>query len=69
MSLYMSDDPVRDAERYMEALDQLLERRPKCHCCDKHIQDDEALHYTTRAFEIWLCQECIGDNMEYIEVD
>ena len=69
MSLCRSDDPVLDAERYIMAQDILLERRPKCHNCGKHIQDDEALHYTTRAFELWLCQECIEKNMEYIEVD
>lgn len=69
MSLYRSDDPALDAERYTMALDILLARRPQCHCCDKHIQDDEALHYKTSAFDIWLCQECIDDNTEYIEVD
>ena len=69
MSLFRSDDPARDAECYMDALDILLARRPKCHCCDKHIQDDEGLHYVTSAFDIWLCLGCIEDNMEYIEVD
>ena len=69
MGLYMSDDPARDAERYMEAQDILLERRPKCHNCGKHIQDNEALHYTSKEFELWLCPECVEDKMEYIEVD
>lgn len=69
MSLFRSDDPVRDAERYMAAQDILLERRPKCDCCDRHIQDDEALHYVTRTMDIWLCLECIDDNTELIEVD
>lgn len=69
MSPYMSDDPARDAERYMAALDLLLARRPQCHCCEKHIQDDEALHYTPGGLDIWLCQECIGNHMELIEVD
>ena len=62
-------DPAYEAERYMMAQDILLERRPKCHCCGKHIQDDEGLHYTTNAFDIWLCLGCIDDNMEYIEVE
>ena len=67
--MFRSDDPVRDAERHMEALDILLERRPKCDCCGKHIQDDEALHYHTSKIDIWLCLDCIEDNTEYIEVD
>lgn len=69
MSLYMSDDPVRDAERYITAQDIRLARRPKCHCCDRHIQDDEALHYTAGILDFWLCLECIEDNTELIEVD
>lgn len=69
MSLYMSDDPVLDAERYMAAQDLRLARRPKCDCCDKHIQDDMALHYVTSKIDIWICLECIEDNTEYIEVD
>ena len=69
MSLYRSDNPARDAERYMMALDIKLARRPKCDCCDKHIQDNEALHYRTRKIDIWICLECVEDNKEYIEVD
>lgn len=64
-----SDNPALDAERYMRAMDILLERRPKCHSCGKHIQDNESLHYTSREFELWLCLSCMEKNMEYIEVD
>ena len=69
MSLYMSDDPVLDAERYMMAQDIRLARRPKCDCCGEHIQEDTALHYVTSKVDIWLCLGCIEDNTEYIEVD
>lgn len=69
MSLYRSEDPARDAERYMMAQDIRLARRPKCDCCRGHIQDDEALHYVTSKVDIWLCLECIENNTEYIEVD
>lgn len=69
MSLYRSDDPARDAERYMMAQDIRLARRPKCDCCGEHIQDDSALHYVTSEVDIWICLECIEDNTEYIEVD
>jgi hypothetical protein len=69
MSLYRSDDPALDAERYMMAMDIKLARRPLCDCCGKHIQDDQGLHYVTNKVDIWLCLECIEDNTEYIEVD
>ena len=69
MSLYRSDDPVRDAERYMMAQDIRLARRPKCDCCDKHIQDDSALHYVTSKVDVWICLGCVEDNTEYIEED
>lgn len=69
MSRYRSDDPARDAERYMMAQDIRLARRPQCDCCDKHIQDDSALHYVTSKVDIWICLGCVEDNTEYIEVD
>lgn len=63
--MYMSDDPVRDAERYMADLDKKLERRPVCDCCGRHIQDDFAFHYKG----VWLCVRCMYDNTEDIEVE
>ena len=68
MSFY-SDDPVMDEMRYTRALDILLERRPVCHCCKRHIQDDTGLHYVTKQEEIWLCLDCVEDKTELIEVD
>ena len=61
--MYMSDDPARDAERYMADQDKKLERRPVCDCCGRHIQDDSALHYKG----MWLCVRCMYDNTEDIE--
>lgn len=69
MSLYRSEDPALDAERYMIAQDIRLARRPKCDCCDKHIQDETALHYRTSKVDIWICLGCVEDNTEYIEED
>ena len=69
MPTFISDDPVRDAERYAEAMDILLERLPKCHCCGKRIQDDQALHYPAINEDFWICLTCVNDNTEYIEVD
>ena len=67
--LFMSDDPVRDAERYMNALDIRLARRPVCHCCGENIQEERALHYVARDVDVWLCDNCIDMKQEYIEVD
>ena len=67
MSLFMSDDPVLDAERYMRAQDIRLAKRPVCSYCKRHIQDDEAVHLQHTDF--WLCLECVEDNTELIEVD
>ena len=61
--MYMSDDPVMDAERYMAAQEQKLARRPVCKCCGHHIQDDSAFHYE----DVWLCLNCVDDLTEYIE--
>lgn len=69
MLLIMTDDPERDADRYMRAQDLLLEMRPKCDCCGEHIQEERALHYVTNKVDIWLCQDCVDSNTEYIEVD
>lgn len=67
--MYLSDDPAWDAERYMNALDIRLAKRPVCDCCGEHIQDDQALHYATSEIDIWICLECVENNTEYIEVD
>jgi hypothetical protein len=69
MRVYRSDDPVLDAERYMDAQDLRLSCRPQCDCCGEHIQEESALHYVTRTVDIWLCLECIDGNTEYSEVD
>jgi hypothetical protein len=67
--MFYSDDPVMDEMRYIRALDMKLARRPLCHCCHKHIQDETALHYDVGKEDIWLCLDCVEDNTEYIEVD
>ena len=39
--MFYSDNPVRDAERYLAAQEERLERYPKCSHCGEAIQDDE----------------------------
>ena len=65
--MFYSDDPVMYEMLHTRALDMKLARRPQCHKCSKHIQDNEALHYVTKHEEIWLCLQCIENNTELIE--
>lgn len=67
--LFYSDDPVRDAERYIAYQDAQLAKRPVCHCCGENIREERALHYTAISSDFWLCDNCIEMNQEYIEVD
>lgn len=69
MSLYRSEDPAWDAERYIMAQEMREARLPQCDCCERPIRDNEALHYVTRKIDIWICLECIEENTELIEVD
>ena len=67
--MFPKDNLDRDIEQYLNAMDIWLERKPVCHCCKKHIQDREALHYTAREFEIWMCLDCVEENTECTEED
>lgn len=61
--MFRSDDPARDAERYMAYLDAKLARRPKCDCCGEHIREDSALWYKG----VYICDSCVELNIQYIE--
>lgn len=49
-----TDDPVRDAERWMEAQDLRLELLPKCCGCGQPIQQEDAVCVDG----YWYCEEC-----------
>lgn len=51
---YYTDDPVRDAERWIEAQERRLELLPKCCCCCEPIQAEEAICVNDE----WYCSEC-----------
>ena len=57
--MWMSDDPVRDAERYMEECDRAYEawrmNRPKCAICGEPIEDDMAVNID----DDWFCDDCL----------
>lgn len=43
MSSFYSDDPVRDAERYIAEQENRLELLPKCTSCGQPIQQEKAV--------------------------
>ena len=65
---YRTDDPVRDAERYIAEQEEALKKLPKCSCCKHHIQDD----YLYDIDGVLICEECLEQNFrkkveDYIE--
>lgn len=56
--MYYSDDPVRDAERYMEDQERRSEQRPVCSDCGYTIYDD---HYYQINDEV-ICRRCLDHN-------
>ena len=55
---YITNDPVRDAERYFAEQDKALEKLPKCSCCGHRIQDD--YHYDID--DVLICEGCLERN-------
>lgn len=55
MSRFYSDDPVKDAQDYMDYLDDLTDDLPVCSECDEKIMDDEAYFI----FDDWICEDCM----------
>lgn len=67
-TMFYTDDPVADYDRYSEEQDKQLQKYPQCSICDKHIQDD--FYYEING-EV-LCEECLNDEYrknveEYVE--
>ena len=54
-TMYRTDDPERDFDRWQAVQEAKLERLPKCSHCEEHIQDDAyyEVHGTI------LCPECL----------
>lgn len=53
--MFYSDNPVRDAERYQAAQDELLKSLPICADCDEPIQDETAYYINGE----WICRRCM----------
>lgn len=54
-TMFYTDDPVLDAERYQAAQDHLLESLPVCADCDHPIQDETAYYINGE----WICKNCM----------
>lgn len=53
--MFYTDDPIRDAERYQAAQDNLLQSLPVCADCADHIQDETAYYINGE----WICRRCM----------
>lgn len=54
MSSFYSDDPVRDAERYIAEQENRLELLPKCTGCGQPIQQEKAVCIN----DCFYCEDC-----------
>ena len=66
--MYITDDPLRDADRYDKICQDWLDSRPKCSACGEPIQED----YAIRVRGNFYCRECEGEaypliRPEYLE--
>ena len=53
--MFMSDDPLRDYDRWEAEQEKRLAKRPHCADCDQPIQDEEAYYINGE----WICEECM----------
>lgn len=60
-----TDNPIADAERWLDAQEDWLNNRPECGICGEHIQQDIAVFYDGD----WICDECLDDMRKAIEED
>lgn len=62
MSFFYSDDPVWDAERWIEAQERQLARFATCSRCGEYIQDEVDCLYDDDGSPI--CTECYEEEFE-----
>ena len=56
--MYITDNPVRDAERYEAEREEALQSLPVCCECGEHIQDDFCYEFDGEL----ICPDCLKDN-------
>lgn len=62
--MFMSDNPVRDAENYYAQMEEETERRPKCDRCGYPIIEDTAFRIDRMIY----CEDCMRDEFA-VDVD
>lgn len=60
-----TDDPIADAQTYMDEQEEWLQSLPKCECCGEPIQQEKAICYNDQ----WCCRDCEPDFFESIRDD
>lgn len=58
MFVARTDDPLRDADRYIAECDRWVSKRPVCSECDNPITTDELFEFNDEL----ICPECLRDN-------
>ena len=53
--MFMSDDPLRDYDRYEAEQEKRLSKLPHCADCDEPIQDETAYYINGE----WICEDCM----------
>lgn len=66
--MYRTDDPVADFDCYDAEQERMLEKLPRCCCCDEPIQQEDAVCIDDN----WFCDGCLADYLrkpvdDYIE--
>ena len=67
MTMYRTDDPVRDFLSYQRRKDEQLRRYPICEECGEYIQDEKHYVIDGRHYCCECCEEV--DTEDYIDED
>lgn len=64
--MFETDDPVADFDRWDEAQNDWLVKRPVCADCGEHIQDDHCYEINDE----YICPRCMEDlHRKEVDVD
>ena len=68
MSIFYSDDPVRDFERRDAEQSEWLEKLPECAHCGHEIQDERLMNIDGELYHLDCVDEAFGEwTEEYME--
>ena len=68
MSIYRTDDPIADYDRYLDEQDRQIAKLPVCIYCDHPIRDEKYYDINGEC----MCQSCLNEHHrkwvdEYVE--